>query len=92
MPFEPAPAGLAGPDRDPHPVDPYAAVGWLFEALNEVLDLGLHRGVPHDLGRLLTVHHHGPLEVRHGAGYRVYAVKVSHRYRPSVLSRRVALT
>jgi hypothetical protein len=40
-----------------------------------------------------TVHHHGPLEMRHGACYRVYAVKVALIWdRPSVLSRRVALT
>jgi hypothetical protein len=46
--------------------------GGLLEALDEVLDLG----IPHRLGRLIDVHHHGPLEVRHGAGYGVDPVIV----------------
>jgi hypothetical protein len=36
----------------------------LVEAFDEVLDLG----IPNRLGRLVDVHHHGPLEVRHRAG------------------------
>jgi hypothetical protein len=50
-----------------------------MEAFEEVLDLGLHLVVPHGLGRLVDIHHHGPLEVRHCAGNRVYAVIVGER-------------
>jgi hypothetical protein len=38
-----------------------------MEAFEEVLDLRLLHG----LGRLVHVHRHGPLEVRHGAGHGV---------------------
>jgi hypothetical protein len=37
-----------------------------------------HRLVSHGLGRLVDVHHHGPLEVRHGAGYCVQTLEPSH--------------
>jgi hypothetical protein len=37
----------------------------------EVLDLG----IPNRLGRLVDIHHHGPLEVRHGAGYCVQTLE-----------------
>ena len=47
------------------PFDPNASIGRLIEAFDEILDLG----IPNRLGRLVDVHHHGPLEVRHGAGY-----------------------
>ena len=50
-------------------VDPHAAVGGLVEAFDEVLDLGVDLLIPHSLGRLVHVHHHGPLEVGDGAGY-----------------------
>jgi hypothetical protein len=66
--LHPAPSIPARPDRHPDPIDPYAAVGGLVEALNEVLDLGLHLLIPHGLGRLGDVHHHGPLEVNDGTG------------------------
>jgi hypothetical protein len=46
-------------------IDPNASIGRLVEAFEEVLDLG----IPNRLGRLVDVHHHAPLEVRHGAGY-----------------------
>jgi hypothetical protein len=57
-------------------VDPHAAVGGLVEAFEEVLDLSSHLLISHGLGRLVDVHHHGPLEVGDGARYRVYAVIV----------------
>jgi hypothetical protein len=41
--------------------------------------LRLHLLIPHGLGRLVDVHHHGALEVGDGAGYRVYAVIVGER-------------
>jgi hypothetical protein len=50
-------------------------VGWL----KQVLDLRLHLLIPHGLGRLVDVHHHGPLEVGDGAGYRVHPVIVGER-------------
>jgi hypothetical protein len=50
-------------------------VGGLIEAFDEVLDLGIHLLIPHGLGRLVNVHHHGPLEVRHGAGYCVQTLE-----------------
>jgi hypothetical protein len=59
-------------------------VGGLIEAFDEVLDLLLHLLVTHGLGRLVDVHHQGPLEVGDGAGYRVYAVILGER--PAVLS------
>jgi hypothetical protein len=37
-------------------------VGGLIEAFDEVLDLGIHLLIPHGLGRLVDVRHHGPLE------------------------------
>jgi len=52
-------SGLLSPD---HPCWD-AAVGGLIEAFDEVLDLR----VPHGLGRLVDVHHHGQLKVRYGA-------------------------
>jgi hypothetical protein len=70
---------LARPRSDPDPIDPHAAVGRLIEAFDEVLDLRQHLFVSHGLGGLVDVHHHGPLEVRHCAGYRVYAVIVGER-------------
>jgi hypothetical protein len=48
----------------PDPIDPHASVGRLIEAFEEVLDLR----ILHGLGRLVDVHHHGPLEVSDGAG------------------------
>ena len=60
----------------------------LLEAFEEVLDLGVFHG----LGRLVDVHHHGPLEVRHRAGYRVYTVKAFLISGSDFVSRRVALT
>jgi hypothetical protein len=59
-----------------YPIDPYASVGGLIEAFEEVLDLGCHLLIPHGLGRFAHVHHHGPLEVRHDAGCSVDAVIV----------------
>jgi hypothetical protein len=47
-----------------------------MEAFEEVLDLRQHLLISHGLGRLVDVHHHGPLEVGDGAGYGVYAVVV----------------
>jgi len=38
-----------------------------------------HLLIPHGLGRLVDVHHHGPLEVGYCAGYRVQAVIVRER-------------
>ncbi|MGA7260274.1 MAG: hypothetical protein WCA23_01225 [Stellaceae bacterium] len=67
--FHPTPAVLALPDWHPFPIDPHGAVGGLIEAFDEVLDLRLHLLIPHGLGRLVNVHHHGPLEVGDGAGY-----------------------
>jgi hypothetical protein len=55
-------------DGGPLPVYPHAAVGGLVEAFEEVLDLRRHLLLPHGFGRLVDVHHHGPLEVRHDAG------------------------
>jgi hypothetical protein len=66
--LETTPAVLARPRSHPLPIDPHAAVGWLVEAFDEVLDLRLHLLIPHGLGRLVDVHHHGPLEVGDGAG------------------------
>jgi hypothetical protein len=65
--------------RHPDPIDPHASIGRLIEAFDEVLDLGQHLLIPHGLGRLVDVHHHGPLEVGDGAGYCVYAVVVGER-------------
>jgi hypothetical protein len=56
------------------PFDPNASIGRLIEAFDEILDLG----IPNRLGRLVDVHHHGPLEVRHGAGYCVQTLGTSH--------------
>jgi hypothetical protein len=42
------------------PIDPHTAEGGLVEAFEVVLDLG----IPNRLGRLVDVHHDGPLEVR----------------------------
>jgi hypothetical protein len=39
-----------------------------LKPFEEVLDLGLHLLIPHGLGCLVDVHHHGPLEVGDGAG------------------------
>ena len=61
------------------PIDPHATVGGLVEAFEEVLDLRLHLLIPHGLGRLVDVHHHGPLEVGDGAGYGVHPVIVGER-------------
>jgi hypothetical protein len=47
----------------PDPIDPLAAVGRLIGAFEEVLDLGFDLRLLHGLGRLVHVHHHGPLEV-----------------------------
>jgi hypothetical protein len=69
---------LARPSLHPDPISPHAAVGGLTEAFEEVLDLGLQHG----LGRLVHVHHHGPLEVRHGIGYGVDAVIVCRGPQP----------
>jgi hypothetical protein len=66
--LEPTHAPLARPGSDPNPIDPHAAVGGLVEAFDEVLDLRQHLLIPHGLGRLVDVHHHGPLEVGAGAG------------------------
>jgi hypothetical protein len=55
-------------------LDPHAAVSGLIEAFDEVLDLRQHLLIPHGLGRLVHVHHHGPLKVGDRAGYRVYAL------------------
>ena len=41
-----------------------------------VLGASLDLGVLHGLGRLVDIHHHGPLEVRHGAGERFQAGKM----------------
>jgi hypothetical protein len=57
----------ARPPLHPDPIDPHAAVGRLIEAFDEVLDLRQHLLIPHGLGRLVDVHHHGPLEVGAGA-------------------------
>jgi hypothetical protein len=51
----------------------------LVEAFDEMLDLRQHLLVSHGLGRLVDVHHYGPLEVGDGAGYRVYSVIVGER-------------
>src|ERR1700746_3941920 len=67
-PAVPGPPVLGGPGSDPLPIDPHAAVGRLIEAFHEVLDLSLDLSFPHGLGRLVGVHHHGPLEVGYGAG------------------------
>jgi hypothetical protein len=48
-------------------------------AFDEVLDLRQHLLIPHGLGRLVDVHHHGPLEVGGGAGYGVHPVIVGER-------------
>jgi hypothetical protein len=61
---------LARPGSDLLTVDPHAPVRRLIEAFEEVLDLRHHLLVSHGLGGLVDVHHHGPLEVRHCAGYR----------------------
>jgi len=73
------PAVLARPDRHPFPIDPHAAPSGLVEAFDEVLELRQHLLIAHGLGRLVDVHHHGPLEVCHCAGYRVHAVVVGER-------------
>jgi hypothetical protein len=67
--LQPVAAVLARPRLHPDPIDPHAAVGRLVEAFDEVLDLLQHLLIPHGLGRLVDVHHHGPLEVGDGAGY-----------------------
>jgi hypothetical protein len=59
--------------------DPPAAVGRLIEAFDEVLDLRQRLLIPHGLGRLVDVHHYGPLEVGDGAGYGVETVIVGER-------------
>jgi hypothetical protein len=51
----------------------------LIEAFDEVLDLRQHLLIPHGLGRLVDVHHHGPLEVGHCAGDGVETVIVGER-------------
>jgi hypothetical protein len=58
---------------------PHASISWLIKASEEVLDLRQHLLVLHRLGGLVDVHHHGPLEVCPGAGYRVHAVIMSVR-------------
>ena len=47
----------------------------MVEAFEEVLDLRHHLPIPHGLGCLVDVHHHGPLEVRPGAGYCVQTLE-----------------
>jgi hypothetical protein len=47
-----------------------------MEAFEEVLDLGLNLRLLHGPDGLVHVHHYGPLEARHGAGYGVDAVIV----------------
>jgi hypothetical protein len=56
---------LARPRSHPNLIDPHASIGRLVEAFEEVFD----RGIANRRGRLVDVHHHGPLEVRHCAGY-----------------------
>jgi hypothetical protein len=50
--------------------------------LSRKSSISAHLLIPHGLGGLVDVHHHGPLEVRHRAGYCVHAVIV--RQRPAV--------
>jgi hypothetical protein len=47
----------------------------LVEAFDEVLDLLQHLLIPHGLGRLVDVHHHGLLELGDGAGYCVQTLE-----------------
>jgi hypothetical protein len=72
---------------DPLTIDPHAAVGGLVEAFDEVLDLRQHLLIPHCLGRLVDVHHHGPLEVGYCAGDCVHPVIVGERTDRSMVPR-----
>jgi hypothetical protein len=67
--LQPTTAVLGAPGVHPDPIDPQAPVGGLIEAFDEVLNLRQHLLIPRGLGRLVDVHHRGPLEVRHRAGY-----------------------
>jgi hypothetical protein len=70
---------LGRPDSNPLTIDPHTSIGWLVEAFEEVLDLRQHLLIPHCLSRLVDVHHHGPLEVSHCAGYCVHPVIMGER-------------